>query len=122
MSLETTYFTCGHAGDAKPGAPTLHYHLVVDESAHIVAGFATITQALAPPHGVRLIPDVTGKIYSTGLPPVTKVVSLRGTCVDGAPFAAHLAIDNSWKGRGGFSCGQTEVEDVPVQPDEGRLV
>jgi hypothetical protein len=30
-------------------------------------------------------------------------------------FKAHLVIDNNWNGRGGFSYGNHQVENVPVK-------
>ena len=64
--------------------------------------------------------QVTGTIYATGFGNVTQVVAVRGTIhSDGPtpieiPFEAHLAIDGSWNGTGGFSYGNVHVENVPV--------
>lgn len=108
------YLAQGIVGNlGMPGAPIMHYSLVVVPSAHNVSGTVEITQAIAPP-GVHLTINVTGMIRKTGLGQVTQIVALEAT--ENPQFSAHLAIDNSWQGRGGFSYNGTTIEDVPVTP------
>jgi hypothetical protein len=103
----------------------LQFSLVVVSGTGKVSGHAMITQAIAPPYGEKIINDVTGQIHATGLGPVTKVVALQGTYFETlqppaigtfeVPFTAHFAIDDAWNGRGGFECGNTRAENVPVK-------
>lgn len=121
-----TYLVNGIAGNENlAGAPTLHFSLVVVSGTGKVSGHAMITQAIAPPHNEKIINNVTGQIHATGLGPVTKIVALHGTYLDHLPppaigtieipFTAHFAIDDAWSGKGGFECGTTRVENVPVK-------
>lgn len=120
------YLACGEVGNVgMPGAPILNFSLAVSAPTGKVSGHATITQAIAPPYGVKQINDVTGQIRYTGYGSVTKIVSLRGTYFEpfpppaigqiSVPFEAYLDIDNEWLGTGGFTCGQLEVANVPVK-------
>jgi hypothetical protein len=109
--------TIGNVG--TPGAPIVHFNLVVVPSTHTVGGTVQVTQAV--PDG-NYTGQVTGKIYATGLGKVTQVVGLRGSITPATgtmtieiPFEASMAIDKSWNGTGGFSYGATHVEDVPVK-------
>ena len=114
--------TMGNVG--MPGAPIMHFSLVVVPSTNSVGGTVQISQALAPPSGEIIVRNVTGTIRATGFGKVTKVVSLEGEYVQSVPppaigsylakFSAHMAIDNEWNGQGGFSFGNNDVEDVPV--------
>lgn len=116
--------TVGNVG--MPGAPIMHYSLVVVPSTHNVCGHVEITQALPPPLGNIVISNVTGIIRKTGLGPVTQIVALQGSYVVSVPppaigsylaqFSAHLAIDDTWHGKGGFTYADHTVEDVPVTP------
>lgn len=126
MSLSGAYLVNCEAGNAgMPGAPILHFSLVVVAPTGKVSGHATITQAIAPPYGVKEINNVTGQVRYTGYGDVTKIVFLQGTYnepLPGAaigfievPFEAHFAINNEWNGRGGFSCGTLSVDNVPVR-------
>ncbi len=112
--------TMGNAG--MPGAPIMHFSLVVVPSANSVSGTVEITQAvLGKP---IIIKNVKGVIRSTGLGNVTKVVSLEGQYVQTVPppgigayladFSAHMAIDDQWNGKGGFSYDHHDIENVPV--------
>lgn len=125
MSLMGTYLVNGEAGNVgMPGAPILHFSLVVVAASGKVSGHATITQAIAPPYGIKEINNVTGRVRYTGFGQYTKIVSLKGTYDEplpppaigsvAVPFEAHFAIDDSWNGRGGFSCGMVNVDNVPV--------
>ncbi|MDR3679368.1 MAG: DUF1842 domain-containing protein [Flavipsychrobacter sp.] len=130
MSKETnpiigTYQVCGTLGNAKPGAPIMHFNLLVTPSTHSVTGVVHITQAIAPPNGDISI-QVTGKIFGAGITPVTQLVSLQGTYGQGYPpsmvivqehFTAHMAINNAWEGNGGFEYGNGvhHIENVPVK-------
>ena len=114
--------TLGNVG--LPGAPICQFNLVVHPSSHDVSGIVNITQAIA---GSDITVQVNGKIFATGLGNVTQVVSLYGNYTFFFPppqigqatvhFEAHLAIDNEWKGKGGFEYGYGAkhiIEDVPV--------
>jgi hypothetical protein len=114
--------TCGNVGMA--GAPIMHFSLVVVPSANSVSGTVEITQALAPPNGSIVVRNVTGVIRATGFGTTTHVVALEGSYYQSLTppaigsilekFSAHMAIDNSWNGTGGFSYGNNNVENVPV--------
>lgn len=109
--------TIGRVG--TPGAPIVHFSLVVVPSAHKVTGTVHITQAVK---GGNYTGTVTGAIYATGLGKVTQVVGIHGYIhPDGPmpieiPFEAHMAIDGSWTGTGGFQYANVHVENVPVTP------
>ena len=127
MSKPGAYLVCGEAGNVgMPGAPILHFSLVVVAATGKVSGHATITQAIAPPYGKKQIDNVTGQIFGTGLtPPLAKLVSLTGTYLEpfpppaigsyNVPFEAHFALSDAWNGVGGFICGQTVIENVSVK-------
>jgi len=112
--------TMGNVG--MPGAPIMHFSLVVVPSANTVSGTVEITQAISS--GEIIIKNVKGSIRATGLGNVTKVVSLEGQYVQSvappaigsylADFSAHMAINDNWEGKGGFSYGNNDVENVPV--------
>lgn len=113
--------TIGNVG--TPGAPVATFSLVVVPSQHTVSGTVVITQAVNGPDS-HIVVQVKGRIYSTGLGNYTQVVSLQGQYVQSflppaigsflADFNAHLAIDNAWNGKGGFSYYGHQVENVPV--------
>jgi len=115
--------TIGNVG--MPGAPIAHFSLVVVPSANSVSGTVEITQALAPPNGHIVIKNVTGVIHATGYGSVTQVVALQGEYLQSftppaigsitEKFTAHLAIDNNWDGKGGFTYGSNHIENVPVK-------
>jgi hypothetical protein len=102
----------------------MHFSLVVVPSANSVSGTVEITQALAPPNGNIVVRNVTGVIRATGFGTTTNVVALNGTYNQPftppaigsvtEQFSAHMAIDNSWNGTGGFSYGTNNIENVPV--------
>lgn len=108
--------TIGNVG--MPGAPVVNFSFVVVPAQHKVSGAVHITQAV---QNGNYSGQVTGTIYATGFGNVTQVVAVRGTIhSDGPmpieiPFEAHLAIDGSWNGTGGFSYGNVHVENVPVK-------
>ena len=124
-TLVGAYLVNGTMGNlGMPGAPIMHVSLIVVPNAHSVTGTVTITQALAPPNGEIIVRNVTGVIRKTGLGKVTQIVALEGEYTVSVPppaigtylakFSAHMAIDNNWEGRGGFSYGNNHIEDVPV--------
>ena len=126
MAKLGTYLVNGVLGDENmPGAPLLHFSLVVVSATGKVAGHAVISQAIAAPYDEKQISNVTGQIHATGLGPITKIVALEGTYTYSAPppaigtfqmpFQAHFGIDDSWNGKGGFTCGATKVENAPVK-------
>jgi hypothetical protein len=117
--------TMGNVG--MPGAPIMHFSLVVVPSSNSVSGTVEITQAIGS-SGNILIKNVTGSIRATGYGKVTKIVSLEGQYVQSVPppaigsylanFSAHMAIDDEWNGRGGFSYANHDVEDVEVKKSQ----
>lgn len=127
-ALVGAYLVNGTAGNVGlPGAPIMHFSLVVVPGANSVSGTVEITQAIAPPNGDIVIKNVTGTIRSTGYGQVTQVVALEGEYIVSFPppaigsylakFSAHMAIDNNWTGKGGFTYGTNDVENVPVKKD-----
>lgn len=114
--------TIGNVG--MPGAPVANFNLVVIPSQHSVSGTVIITQAISGPNS-NIVVHVTGKIYATGLGKFTQVVTLNGEYTQCVPppaigcflaeFNAHMAIDGSWNGVGGFSYFQHDIENVPVK-------
>jgi hypothetical protein len=126
--LAGLYRACGTVGNAgMPGAPILHYSLLVDAPTGAVSGVVHITQAIAG-SGSNISVNVKGQIRGLGFGPITKLVSLEGEYVQSVPppaigsylgkLTAHLAVDNNWNGRGGFEYGPNHVEDVPVKPTD----
>lgn len=118
-ALAGAYLAKGTIGNVgTPGAPVVHFSLVVVPSQHKVSGSVQVTQATK---NGNYSGQVTGLIYATGLGKVTQVVSLKGSVhPDGPtpleiPFDAHMAIDGSWNGTGGFNYANVHVENVPVK-------
>lgn len=120
------YRVDGFAGNAgTPGAPILHFALLVHASTGKVSGQVQITQAVAPPDGSTHV-NVTGQLRQLGFGqgPVTQLVSLEGTYPYSLPppaigsvieqFSASFATDKQWNGRGSFSWGGREASDIPV--------
>ncbi|PZR12183.1 MAG: hypothetical protein DI539_20180 [Flavobacterium psychrophilum] len=113
--------TMGNVG--MPGAPIMHFSLVVVPSTNSVSGTVEITQAILG--GDIVVRNVTGTIRATGFGSVTQVVALEGQYVQSVPppaigsyladFSAHMAIDNNWNGKGGFSYANHNVENVDVR-------
>lgn len=125
-TLLGTYLVNGTMGNVgMPGAPICRFSLVVTPAAHAVSGTVEITQAIEGPNSHIVVTNVKGTIRPTGLGQYTQVVALEGEYVFNFPppaigsilekFSAHMAIDNSWNGQGGFSYGQNVVNDVPVR-------
>jgi len=123
-----TYLASGTIGNVGlPGAPISHFHLTVTPSTNSVSGIVEITQAIEGPESNIVIKNVTGSIRATGYGKVTKVVELSGEYMVSFPppaigsylakFSANMAIDDNWDGRGGFTYGQNEINDVPVIAD-----
>ena len=117
-NLEGAYLAQGTIGNVgMPGAPVVHFSFVVVPSQHKVTGSVQVTQAT---QNGNYSGQVTGTLYATGFGNVTQVVAVTGTVhSDGdmpieIPFEAHLAIDGSWNGTGGFTYANTHVENVPV--------
>jgi hypothetical protein len=121
----------GHVG--TPGAPILHFDLLVNSSAGSVSGQARIDQAVAPPSGEIHIHNVTGTVRELVFGgQITRVVALQGTYFRSLPppeiltiveqFAAHFSVDQRWEGRGSFDYnnGGQVVNDVPVTSTRSR--
>lgn len=124
MSTETNpivgaYLVKGTIGNCgMPGAPIVHFALVVTPFNHQVTGTVQITQAT---QNGNYSGQVHGTLYSTGYGSVTQVVALTGSVhSDGTTpiemaFGAHLSINADWSGTGGFQYANVHVADVPVQ-------
>ena len=123
--LAGLYRACGTVGNVgMPGAPIMHYSLLVDAPTGTVNGVVHITQAIAGP-GSNITVTVKGYIRGLGYGTITKLVFLEGEYVQSMPppaigsylgkLTAHLAVDNNWDGRGGFEYGNLHVENVPVK-------
>ena len=117
-NLAGAYLAQGTIGNVgMPGAPIVHFSFVVVPSQHKVTGSVQVMQAT---QNGNYSGQVTGTLYATGFGNVTQVVAVTGTVhFDGdmpieIPFEAHLAIDGSWNGTGGFAYANTHVENVPV--------
>ena len=120
-----SYLVNGTMGSGLLGAPTVHFSLVVVPSANSVSGTVEITQAIEGPSSDILVSNVKGRIFATGFGDVKYVVSLEGQYVQSVPppaigsylaeFSAHMAINGDWNGKGGFSYGTTNVENVEVK-------
>lgn len=107
--------TIGNVG--MPGAPIVHFSFVVFPSQGKVSGAVQIMQAV---QNGNYSGQVTGTLYATGYGNVTQIVAVKGTIHSEGdtpieiPFEAHLALDSSWNGTGGFAYANTHVEGVPV--------
>lgn len=123
------YLVNGTGGKiGTPGAPLLKYSLLVNAVTGAITGQAVQTQALAAPYNEIHISNITGQVRATGLGSYTKVVTLTGSAVISfpppaigsylAPFSAHIAVDNAWNGVGGWTLGNTNVENVPFHEDK----
>ncbi|CAM4370535.1 DUF1842 domain-containing protein [Flavobacterium terrigena] len=117
-NLEGAYLAQGTIGNVgMSGAPVVNFSFVVVPSQHKVTGSVHVTQAI---QNGNYSGQVTGTIYATGFGSVTQVVAIKGMIhSDGdmpieIPFEAHLAIDGSWNGTGGFAYANTHIENVPV--------
>jgi len=128
------YRVTGTAGNAGlPGAPILHFDLLVHAQTGSVSGQATITQAIAPPNNEITISNVTGQVRKLGFGagPVTQVVALEGTYGQPGPppttyiilehFRAAFATNAQWDGRGSFDYATHVVNDVPVKSSEASV-
>jgi hypothetical protein len=112
--------------EGMPGAPLLHLSLLVNAATGAITGHAEQTQAVPPPGNKIVISNVTGTLRYTGLGKYTKIVYLEGSAVISfpppaigsflAPFDAHFAIDDAWEGTGGWTLGNTVVNNVPIKP------
>jgi Domain of unknown function (DUF1842) len=128
------YRVTGRAGNVgTPGAPILHFDLLVNSSAGSISGQACINQAVAPPDGEIHIHNVTGTVRQLVFGgQVTLVVALQGSYDRALPppliltiverFAAHFSVDQKWEGRGSFDYnnGSQVVNDVPVTSNRSR--
>lgn len=109
-----------------PGAPLLHLHLGVDAPTGQVVGEGEITQATGG--GDIRVQGLKGQIHSLGIGEPRRVVALQGECEGTFPpaaigewrkaFSAVLVIGDDWTGQGSFTCGDEQVDDVPVEPQE----
>ena len=127
-SLENVglYLVNGTAGkEGMPGAPILHFSLLVNAVSGRITGHARQTQAVKAPYNDIPITIENGQLHATGFGKYTKVVALSGNGLVSfpppeigsylVPFTAHFAIDDSWNGDGGWTLGSKSVENVPVK-------
>ncbi len=126
MSIELYLVKLLAGNVGVPGAPILHLGLAVDAPTGYITGRAEITQAVAPPDGIIRINDLHGRIHSLGFGPNVRVVALRGSYIFAFPppaigegvalFSATFVIaQDNWNGRGSFTFGSTEIDDVPFR-------
>jgi hypothetical protein len=122
------YHVSGTAGNVgTPGAPILHFELLVHSATGSVSGQAQITQAVGPPGGLIQINNITGTVHTLVFGgTVTLLVALQGTYTQPGPpptnyiiveqFSAHFSVNSQWDGRGSFEYrnGTQVVNDVPV--------
>jgi len=124
IDLYLVKFLVGNEG--MLGAPLLHVAAAVDAPTGDITGQAEITQAVAPPGGIIRIKHFHGHVQLLALDPAVRLVILKGSYVfpfpppaigqGTAPFSARLIIEHDeWKGRGSFSYGGTDIDDVPVK-------
>jgi hypothetical protein len=129
------YRVTGTAGKVgTPGAPILHFELLVNASTGSISGQAQITQAIAPPNNVIDIKNVTGKALTTIFGgKITLHITLQGTYNQPGPpgtnfiilenFSAAFITDQQWDGSGGFEYGNGThvVNDVPVKSSKASV-
>lgn len=110
--------------EGTPGAPILHLSLLVNATNGQVTGHGVQTQAVAAPGDKITIGNITGQIHGAGFGGVTKLVALQGQAFISfpppaigsyvAPFFSSFGVNNDWSGEGGWTLGNTRVEDAPV--------
>jgi hypothetical protein len=121
--MDQLYKVDGTAGrEGVPGAPIIHFSLLVNPPSGNVTGIVKVTQATNPPLNVEV--QVAGKLHALGNQPVSNVVTLEGkfphvltppaigTVIE--QFSALLLVDNKWNGYGDFQWGNQGVNNVPV--------
>lgn len=124
-NIASAYLAKGTIGNVgMPGAPIVHFSLVVVPNSNTVSGVVEITQAI---DNKTIQVEVTGTLRQTGYGKITKIVNLKGQyLVSATPpaigsylqdFTAYLDIDDSWNGNGGFTYGNSKVNDVPVSSE-----
>src|SRR5580698_1396975 len=80
------YLVNGIAGkEGTPGAPLLHFSLLVNAVTGAITGHAVQTQAVAPPGDKIVVSNVTGTLRYAGLGHFTKLVHLEGEAVISFP-------------------------------------
>jgi len=125
-SLIGAYNVIGTLGNVgMPGAPIMHFNLVVVPSKNTVSGSVKIIQAIAPPNGQLFIQNLKGQIHATGYGGVTQIVALEGSYTVGAsyaliPFKAYMSINGNWEGSGSFTYGTQTIENVPVHIENNK--
>ena len=117
--------TLGNVG--MPGAPIMHFNLVVVPSRNSVSGSVEIIQAIAPPNGQLSIQNVKGQIRATGYGNVEQIVALEGDYTIGASevlysFKASMNLKMDWEGSGSFTYGEQTIENVPVHVEKREEV
>jgi len=127
-SLIGAYNVIGTLGNVgMPGAPIMHFNLVVVPSKNTVSGSVKIIQAIAPPNGHIVIQNVKGQIHATGYGDVAQIVSLEGEYTIGASdvlysFQASMNLKMNWDGSGSFTYGEQTIEDVPVHVEKKEQI
>ena len=111
--------TIGHVG--MPGAPIVHYSLLVNPLAHTVSGVVHITKAIE--HGGNIVVQVKGTYHQIGFGGSGEFVTMAGQYVASAPppaigsylaeFHAFMSL-HEWNGEGSFVYGgNTPVINAP---------
>src|ERR1700678_3380820 len=91
LDLYRVTVRAGNVG--TPGAPILHFDLLVNSSAGSISGQAHINQAVAPPSGEIDIHNVTGTVRELVFGgQVTLLVALQGTYYRSLPPPEILTI------------------------------
>jgi hypothetical protein len=86
------YLVNGIAGkENTPGAPLLHFSLLVNAVTGAITGQAVQTQAVPPPGDKIVVSDITGTLRYAGLGPFTKLVYGRPRG-DFVPAAGHWFV------------------------------
>lgn len=127
-SLAGLYRACGTIGNVgTPGAPISHYQLLVNPTSGTVSGIVYVTQAIPGPTADFTV-EVKGTIRKTGFGSVQTLVQFGGEfttfspppaiVVYKTPYTAHMVVDASWNGKGGFEYLTTRVENAPVKSEE----
>lgn len=123
-NVAALYHVKVRATTGMSGAPVLVLDLLVNANTGQISGGAEISQALPPPYGQTVIPQVTGALFQTGLGPNVQLAHVTGEYVVSVPppaigsylakFSAALAVDHNWNGKGSFVYGNQTVIDATV--------
>jgi uncharacterized protein DUF1842 len=112
------------APEQMAGSPALTLDLGVNTVTGQSNGTAEISQALPPPYGSIIVPQVTGWVRETGFGNNHRLLAVKGQFVVSVPppaigsylanFLTALVLDEDGNGRGMFSYGDNTVIDCTV--------